>query len=156
MKKILPSLLLFTLCYTGTVQAQQAAVNTQTNTDATGISFKEAKNTYEFGSIPQGTPVTHVFTFTNTGKTPLILSNVTASCGCTTPEWPREAVAPGKSGSIKVTYNAQNMGSFTKTITVNSNAAPVVLYINGEVKAVQQAANTPATTPQTTTTPKKN
>lgn len=159
MKKIIFSALFLTLCYAGSVSAQQATGNTQTtNATLSGISFKDAGNTHEFGSIPQGIPVTYSFTFTNTGKNPLILSAVTPSCGCTSPEWTKEPIAPGKSGVIKVTYNAQAMGSFTKTVTITSNAAdsPAVLYIRGEVKAAQQASNAPAATPQTATTPKKN
>jgi hypothetical protein len=54
----------------------------------------------------KGTPVSYNFVFTNTGKAPLVLSNAVGSCGCTAAEWPKEAIAPGKTGVIKVTYNA--------------------------------------------------
>ncbi len=75
-----------------------------------------------------------IFSFTNTGKVPLILNDVKASCGCTTPEWTKEPVLPGKNGTIRVTFNPKNRpGSFSKTIQVNSNAdLPVVtLAIRG-------------------------
>jgi len=119
-----------------------------------------AVDKHEFGTVPQGTPVSYVFSFKNTGKEPLVLSSVTASCGCTTPEWPKEPVAPGASGSIKVTYNAANPGDFTKTVTVVSNAAAptTVLTIHGEVKPAAAAANTatPAPAPKTAAAPKKS
>ena len=59
------------------------------------INFKEKDNVHDFGTVPQGTPVTYVFNFENTGKAPLVLSSVTASCGCTTPEWPKETCSTG-------------------------------------------------------------
>ncbi len=117
-----------------------AATPTATTAAAASISFKEKDNSHDFGTVPQGTPVSYVFNFTNTGKAPLVLSAVNASCGCTTPEWPKEPVAPGKSATIKATYNAANPGPFTKTITVVSNAAtPTVLTIKGEVKPATPA-----------------
>lgn len=157
MKKFFTSTLLVMALGLGSVYAQQAATGTTSNAPAAGISFKEANNTYDFGSIPQGTPVTHDFVFTNTGKAPLILSAVTPSCGCTSPEWPKEAIAPGKSATIKVTYNAQALNTFNKTVTITSNAATpqTILYIKGEVKAVQQGS-TQAAAPKTSAAPKKN
>lgn len=145
MKKILAgvSFLLF-------VGLTTAHAQTQTSSSTQAVMTFTA-DTYDFGTIPQGTPVNHVFTFKNTGKEPLVITSVTASCGCTTPEWPKEPVKPGGTASIKAIYNAAAMGPFTKTITVVSNANPnqKVLVIKGEVKAqnattaaapVQQAA----------------
>lgn len=110
------------------------------------ISFTQS--THDFGIIPQGTPVSYVFSFKNTGKELLVLSNVTASCGCTTPEWPKEPVKPGATATIKATYNAANPGIFNKQITIISNAknAQTILNIKGEVKAAtsQNTAPTPA------------
>lgn len=99
------------------------------------IQFEET--THQFGNIEQGKPVTHVFTFTNTSDAPVKLSNVRASCGCTTPDWTREEVAPGATGEIKVRYNAAAMGNFTKTVTVQYEGGerPVILYIKGKVEA---------------------
>ncbi len=77
---------------------------------------------------------TATFKFTNTGEAPLVLNNVTASCGCTTPQWTKEPVAPGSTGEIKVSYNPKNRpGSFTKSVTVRSNAdkPTVILRIKG-------------------------
>jgi len=93
------------------------------------------KQTHEFGNVPQGTPVTYEFKFKNTGNAPIVISNVQASCGCTTPEWTNTPVLPGKNGSIKAQYNAAAMGAFNKSITVTSNAAnsSEVVFIKGTV-----------------------
>jgi hypothetical protein len=99
------------------------------------ISFTQKE--FDFGTFPEiAGLVVHDFQFTNTGKVPLILNDVKASCGCTTPEWTKEPVLPGKSGSIRVTFNPKNRpGSFSKTIQVNSNSdLPLVtLVIKGVV-----------------------
>jgi hypothetical protein len=96
---------------------------------------------HDYGTIAKGSDGTCEFKFTNGGKTPLLLQNVSASCGCTVPEWTREPVQPGKSGSIKVRYNTAIVSGFTKTVTVVSNAknSPVILTIKGVV------TDTPAT-----------
>jgi len=90
---------------------------------------------HDYGTIVQGGDGNCEFKFTNKGKAPIILNNVQASCGCTTPEWTRTPVNPGEKGTIKVTYNTNNMGAFNKSITVSSNAinSPVVLSIKGLV-----------------------
>lgn len=106
------------------------------------LKFKE--ETHKFGKVPQGTPVTHEFTFTNTGTDPVILSNVTVSCGCTTPVWSKEPVLPGKTGTVKATFNAAAAGPFNKPVTVFSNTegGSITLYLNGEV--VPKAAAKPS------------
>jgi len=89
---------------------------------------------YSFGKIPQGRPVIHVFEIVNTGKQPLLLENVQASCGCTTPEWSREPISPGATASIKVGYNAYADGHFNKTVTIfYNNGQTKALIISGEV-----------------------
>ncbi len=97
---------------------------------------------FDFGSIKESDgPVTCTFRFTNTGKAPLILNNVMASCGCTTPDWPRQPVLPGKEGVIKVSFNPEKRpGAFNKTITVTSNAETpsVGLAIRGVVIPVSR------------------
>jgi Protein of unknown function (DUF1573) len=97
------------------------------------LAVKETE--FDFGKIPQGKPVIHVFTVTNTGTTPYKLDNVQASCGCTTPVWEKELViAPGKSADITVGYNAAAEGPFTKPVTITYNGAQTkVLNIKGEV-----------------------
>ena len=94
------------------------------------------EESYTFGEIGEGPQVTHEFKFSNPGKEPLVLSNVRASCGCTTPSWPKEPILPGKDAVILVTYNTKGrIGPFTKSITITSNAATSskVIYIKGEV-----------------------
>jgi hypothetical protein len=104
------------------------------------LQLKETS--FDFGKIPQGKPVYHVFEIINTGKTPLKLDDVHASCGCTTPEWSRDLIAPGATAKIKVGYNAAADGPFDKniTITYNSNVT-IPLTIKGTVwKAPEGAA----------------
>ncbi len=99
------------------------------------ISFEETS--FDFGEIQESDgPVSHRFTFTNKGTTPLVLHNVQASCGCTTPSWPHTPIQPNGTSQIDVTFNPANRpGSFSKTITVTSNAdnAQVTLRISGKV-----------------------
>ena len=162
MKKIFLGLILVSACvFSANAQAIAPAPQTASTGPQATIRFKEAENTHDFGAIPQGTPVTYNFVFTNTGKAPLVLSNAAPSCGCTVPEWPKEAIAPGKSGIIKVTYNAANLNTFDKIVTVASNAsnAEVVLHIKGDVKPAPSPAaqSTPAPAPtQQAAAPKKN
>jgi hypothetical protein len=84
--------------------------------------------------------VTHVFTFTNIGKTPVSLDNVQASCGCTTPEWSKDPVAPGGTSKITVGYNAAAEGAFTKSITITYNGSESKqINIKGEVWKTPEA-----------------
>ena len=103
------------------------------NADLAVATF-DAQN-FDFGKIKQGTPVTHEFKFTNTGKVPMMITNVAASCGCTTPDWSKEPIAPGGKGFIKATYNAASVGAFNKAVTVTANIpnGTVQLFIKGEV-----------------------
>lgn len=132
MKKIVVSVLGL-LLMTTVLMAQ--GLNIQP-ADADKPAFKWLTPTdHDFTKIPQGIPASTTFEFENTGKVDLVLSNVKPSCGCTTPEYTKEPIAPGKKGFIKATYNAAGMGNFQKSITVNSNVSeqPVVLTIKGEV-----------------------
>jgi hypothetical protein len=76
---------------------------------------------HDFGKIPQGKPVYYIFEIVNTGKTELKLDNVQASCGCTTPEWSKDPIAPGATAKIKVGYNAAAENYFEKPITITYN-----------------------------------
>lgn len=99
------------------------------------ITFE--KTEHDFGKINEGDGrVSVVFKFKNEGMVPLILSNVRASCGCTTPTWTKEPVEPGQTGTITVTYNPNGRpGRFQKTVTITSNASEATkkVYIKGEV-----------------------
>src|SRR5690606_26227731 len=80
-------------------------------------------DTHDFGTLKEGPVAEHIFEFTNTGKEPLIIQGATASCGCTTPEWPKEPILPGKSGKITVRYNTQGrVAPFNKEVYIQSNA----------------------------------
>lgn len=93
---------------------------------------------HNFGTFKESDGVqTTTFSFTNNGTTPLIINNVRASCGCTTPKWTREPVAPGGKGEIQVSYNPRNRpGAFNKTVVVSSNAqnSTFILRITGRVE----------------------
>jgi hypothetical protein len=97
--------------------------------------FKFNEEKHDYGKIPQGTPVTTVFEFTNIGKEPLILTNVQPTCGCTIADYTKTPVKAGEKGLIKITYNAIAGGPFNKTIVVTSNAKTPTKYLNiiGEV-----------------------
>ncbi|GAB4399911.1 MAG: hypothetical protein OHK0053_20850 [Microscillaceae bacterium] len=119
------SFLLLCACLAGGLFAQEKGK----------VVFEKAK--HDFGQIKEEDGLAEVtFNFTNTGTAPLTLTDVKASCGCTTPTWTREAVAPGKTGIVKAAYNPQNRpGPFTKSITVNTDGDPavVILTIAGDV-----------------------
>jgi hypothetical protein len=109
---------------------------------AQGVLKFESEN-YDFGKVTEGNMATHEFKFKNTGNQPLIISHVQASCGCTTPDWTKEPVMPGKSGIIKAAYNSNGRpGAFNKTITVTSNATETakVLSFKGDVITKEAAA----------------
>ncbi|MEO6498525.1 MAG: DUF1573 domain-containing protein, partial [Mucilaginibacter sp.] len=92
---------------------------------------------HDFGKIPQGTPVTTIFEFTNIGIDPLILADVRPTCGCTIADYTKTPVKKGEKGTIKITYNAATVSPFSKTIVVTSNARTPQknLIIIGEVIA---------------------
>lgn len=92
--------------------------------------------TIDYGTIKKGSNKERVFKFKNTGDKPLILSEVTASCGCTVPSFPKEPILPKRSAEIKVSYDTNRVGGFSKAITVMSNdpeKGRVVINIKGNV-----------------------
>jgi len=103
------------------VRAQTAGPVAADEKPADVLQIKELE--HDFGKIPQGKPVYYFFDISNTGLVPLKLDNVQASCGCTTPEWNKDAIPAGGSDRIKVGYNAANEGAFEKTITVTYNGS---------------------------------
>ena len=117
-------------------QPVQPVQPSQTALPASQDSIIFDKLEHDYGTIEYGADGNMVFTFTNKGKTPIVLSNVRASCDCTTPEWTKTPVVPGEKGTIKVKYNTNLPGIFNKSITVTSNAANsnVLLRIKGNVK----------------------
>lgn len=127
MKKLLFSLLM--TAFAGGAMAQEVGSGAQ-------IEFK--KDTHDYGNVKYGGDGTTVFEFKNTGNAPLIIATAKASCGCTVPDWTKEPVAPGKAGTLKVTYDTKRPGLINKSITVTSNAVnepTKILRIKGEVGA---------------------
>ena len=131
MKKIAIVITLFTTMFSASAQTvNNNAVALPRPADV--LQLKETG--HNFGKIPQGRPAVYVFEIVNTGSIPLKLDNVQASCGCTTPEWSRDAIEPGAVAKIRVGYNAYADGPFTKTVTIvyNTNQTKT-LTISGEV-----------------------
>jgi len=115
-----------------TTTQSNVASNKEPKPSADVLELKETE--FDFGKIPQGKPVTHIFEFTNTGSVPFSLDNVQASCGCTTPEWNKDVVAPGATAKITVGYNAQNDGPFAKPVSITYNGSQVKqIIIKGDV-----------------------
>lgn len=141
MKKLI--LALFMVVGAFAVQAQNE-VTQVANPNAPEVSFD--KLVHDYGTIVQNGDGNCVFEFTNTGREPLILTNVRSSCGCTVPTWPRKPILPGKKETIAVKYATNRLGIINKSITVMSNAKnnPVVLRIKGKV--VKSDDNTPKNT----------
>lgn len=99
------------------------------------------KTEHDFGTLLQGEVVTYSFHFTNTGKAPLLISNVNTSCGCTVADFSREPINPGKDGYIKATYDSKGHHGFqTRSLTVVTNTNPnqTVLRMKGNVQTPDQ------------------
>jgi len=123
MKKIISVILLSTLIFNSNAQVRTAK-----------ITFKNL--IHDFGTIKEADgKVHHKFEFTNSGQVPLIITNVEASCGCTTPSWTKTPVLPNKTGFVDAEFDPANYQNFDKSITVHSNGEPssIVLRIRGEV-----------------------
>ncbi|MCB2380204.1 DUF1573 domain-containing protein [Hymenobacter sp. BT635] len=98
------------------------------NPNAPVMTFSEVE--HNFGDIKPGEVVKHTFEFTNTGKSPLLIENATASCGCTTPNWTKDPVPPGGKGTIEVQFNSQGKtGLQNKEIAVRANTQPSITQI---------------------------
>lgn len=117
------------------VASAQESATESINPNAPKMEFE--KEVIDYGTIEQNSNGVREFHFKNTGKEPLIISNAVGSCGCTTPEWPKEPIKPGEKAVIKVKYDTNRIGNFEKTVTITSNASTPqkVLRIRGAVKA---------------------
>jgi hypothetical protein len=129
MKKFLLSLSTFLLAVGAFAQTQDEAAVKTSNAN---LAFETTS--HSFGNIIEGQIATYEFKFTNTGTEPLELTNVRASCGCTTPKWPRELIQPGQTSVVRAEYNSSGRpGTFNKNIFVTSNAGQSTLTISGNV-----------------------
>lgn len=122
MKKLI-AIAVFVLAGVGVATAQNTAK----------MEFKS--ETIDYGEIKKGSDGVRVFEFTNVGNAPLVIENVTSSCGCTIPKKPEEPIMPGETGEIQVEYDTKRVGPIRKTVTVYSNAdVPTkALKIKGKV-----------------------
>ncbi len=128
-------------------------LSAQTDIDAPAVPVQEAPKTpaisfsttsHDFGNVIEGEMATYTFEFTNTGTDTIRLTNVRASCGCTTPQWDKQAIAPGAKGTVVAQYNSRGrVGSFNKNISVYSTGGDVVLYIKGVVLAEPEKPKSP-------------
>ncbi len=126
------------------VQAQEGTNKNKTTSvaekkvDDKAPVFKFEKETIDYGVIEKGADGQRVFKFTNVGKSPLIISNVKTSCGCTVPTVPKEPIMPGQTAEMTVKYDTNRVAPFNKAITIYSNAseAKKVVFIKGTVKKV--------------------
>ncbi len=108
------------------------------------ISFE--KELHDFGTFEQNGNGLYEFKFTNTGDSPLIISNSKGSCGCTVPVWPKEPIIPGESNVIRVKYDTKRIGAFNKSVTITSNAKTnptKVIRIKGKTLAANGTQSSP-------------
>ena len=92
------------------------------NATSNKAEFKFTTELIDYGKIEHKSDGKRIFEFVNIGKSPLIISNIAASCGCTVPKKPEEPIMPGEKGTIEVVYNTSILGGFSKMITITSNA----------------------------------
>ncbi|MEJ7767692.1 MAG: DUF1573 domain-containing protein [Chitinophagaceae bacterium] len=144
MKRILLALCAFVL--TSSLMAQ-TQVNQVAKSKKADELVKFSENKFDFGKIKQGVPVTHDFAFQNVGSQPVVIESASASCGCTTPSWPKTPVTKSKNDKISAGFNAASPGPFDKTITVKVAGfdLPLELRITGEVLSVADYAKYEAT-----------
>ncbi len=140
MKKIILPVIALFLCIANPIGAKaQKSAETQTKVDAPQFKFKDG-DTFDFGEISSGPDAIHEFIFTNIGTQPLLIVDAKPSCSCTTPEWPKDSILPGKTGVIKVGYHTTKAGPFNKEVYIQSNAyiptgeRRFTIYIKGVVK----------------------
>ena len=117
MKKIATLLALIMVTFTMSAQEKEQTVS---DSNSPQITFES--EVIDYGKIDLKADGLRVFKFTNTGKSPLVISNIKSTCGCTIPKAPKDPIMPGETGSIEVKYDTNRQGGFSKIITVYSNA----------------------------------
>ncbi|OJV16676.1 MAG: hypothetical protein BGO21_27790 [Dyadobacter sp. 50-39] len=148
MKKIaLFALLGIAVAFSGCSKSEKQGEGKQANSKLPVFALIDSTE-YNFGTIQEGDIVEHEFKFRNDGQYPLILNNISSSCGCTTPEWPKEPIEPNQTSSIKVRFDSKHkVGPQVKTITIYANTEPAntELRLKGIVNAAPQPAADSAT-----------
>lgn len=138
MKKLIIGLFAITTLFACTNNTKTASTESTipSSDPQTTTSIKFTKDVFEFGKIKQGDNVSYAFMFKNTGNLPLIISNATATCGCTVPNWPKEPIKPGAIGKIDVVFNSTGKKGLQDkiiTVTANTNPAENKVHLIGEV-----------------------
>jgi hypothetical protein len=131
-KLTLVALFISTITFAQNVEAKAAPVKAQVPS-----TLKWETESHDFGNLEKGKPATYEFTFTNTTKETVLITNVRPSCGCTAANYTKTPIKPGEKGMVAATYNAANPGAFTKSITVTTSDSemPKSLTIKGKVEA---------------------
>jgi hypothetical protein len=135
--------MMFTSCKQVTTTEETAAAPLP-ELKTTKIEFTETE--YDFGTVNEGDTVRHEFVFKNTGDEPLLISDAKGSCGCTTPHYTKDTIAPGNTGKMMVQFNSNGRsGDQEKTVTILSNTEPEasVIKIKGKVKAKPEVIEGP-------------
>lgn len=132
--------LLFTASMTLTAQN-----DVKTATEVDGPKMKLESTVVKYGTIEQGSDPYREVSFTNVGTEPLIIKNAKGSCGCTVPTWPKEAIMPGETSTIKIRYATNRIGRINKTVTVTTNEGgqPHVIRVKGNVLKPEQEKTLP-------------
>ncbi len=130
---------------------QKASVRDNSVTKAPIMTFE--KTVHDFGTIQDGTPVETVFSYTNTGESPLVITDIKSTCGCTVPrDWSREPLSPGESSQFTVKFNGKGVNKTSKTVTIAANTATgretvkITAFINNPEMA-EKLKNRPKQTP---------
>ena len=137
MKSVVLSLIMFV----GTAMISNKVVAQEVSN---GPKIEFNKEVHDYGNIKYGSNGTCTFEFTNTGNSPLIISEAKGSCGCTVPSWPKEPIAPGAKGTISVKYDTKKPGAINKNVTIKSNAVNqpnMVIRIKGNVSPAPEGAS---------------
>ena len=138
LKLSIAALFISSLSFAQSVEAKKvvtkapSAIAAPAQTKASAMKWDT--ETHEFGEIEKGKPASYEFTFTNTTKETILITNVKPSCGCTAANYTKTPIKPGEKGTVEATYNAAAPGNFHKTITVTTNeegSAPKTLIIKG-------------------------
>ncbi|NND08137.1 MAG: DUF1573 domain-containing protein [Saprospiraceae bacterium] len=154
MKKSISTLLIAFLCGTFVIaqsadqvteEIEQQAEKSMEKADPTsGPMMEFDSKVIDYGEIEKGSDPLRQFEFTNTGFAPLVIKNAKGSCGCTVPDYPKEPIMPGQTGTIDVRYDTKRIGQFSKTVTITSNMEEkIVLTIKGKVNNVVEEESVP-------------
>jgi hypothetical protein len=135
------------IVYTAKIEAsksmQIAPVEVKTPAAPAQSAIKWDQEIHDFGDIEKGKPVTYEFTFTNTTKETVLITNVRPACGCTAANYTKTPIKPGEKGMVAATYDARNGGQFQKsvTITTTENGAEAVKTLSFKGKVLEPATD---------------